>query len=200
MPKGADAEAQKRAAELASLASEAKVFTANLLGTAPDFPVKIVSAKRGAGFSSGGTIFVDDSVFRRSKIDSQTAMNIAEAMAKVWLGNINSVGGDGFGVISNGLSRFIATQFLEQKYGKEIADVERLKQRTAYAAVIKRDAPLTIVSPIDEFFFVSTANKGAMIWRLLSRRVGQNEFFETIKRNSQDKNLDLVRIAFGIFS
>ena len=100
LPKGADAEAQKRAAELAALASEAKNFTANLLGTAPDFPVKIVSAKRGAGFSSGGTIFVDDSVFRRSKIDSQTAMNIAEAMAKVWLGNINSVSGDGFGVIS----------------------------------------------------------------------------------------------------
>ncbi|MGI9055637.1 MAG: hypothetical protein ACR2F2_07520, partial [Pyrinomonadaceae bacterium] len=199
MPKGADAEAQKRAAELAALATEAKTFTANLLGTAPEIPLKIVSARRGAGFSGGGSVFVDDSVFRRSKIDSQTAMNIAEAMAKVWLGNINSVSGDGFGVIYNGLSRFIATQFLEQKYGKEIADVERLRQRTAYAAVIKRDAPLNIVSPIDEFYFVSTANKGAMIWRLLSRRLGQNEFFDTIKRTAQDKNLDLteLRSAFS---
>ncbi len=79
MPKGADAEAQKRAGELAALATEAKNYVSGLLGTAPDFPIKIVSAKRGAGFSSGGTIFVDDSVFRRSKIDSQTAMNIAEA-------------------------------------------------------------------------------------------------------------------------
>ncbi len=105
-------------------------------------------------------------------------------MAKVWLGNINLVSGDGYGVIQNGLSRFIATQFVEQKYGKEIADVERLKQRTAYAAVIKRDAPLNIVSPVDDFYFVSSANKGAMIWRVLSRRVGQNEFFDSIKRNT----------------
>ncbi len=194
MPKGAGADEQKRAAELAVLTSEAKSFVSSVLGTAPDFPVKIVSAKRGAGFSSGGTIFVDDSVFRRSKIDSQTAMNIAEAMAKVWIGNINSVSGDGFGVIQNGLSRFIATQFLERKYGKDVADLERLRQRTAYASVIKRDAPLTIISPIDDYFFVSTANKGAMIWRLLSRRVGENEFYETIKRNAQDKNLDLAKL------
>lgn len=199
MPKGAGAEEQKRAGELATLVTEAKNFTANLLGNSADFPVRIVSVRRGAGFSSGGTIFVDDGVFRRQKIDSQTAMNIAEAIAKIWLGNVNAVGGDGFGVIQNGLSRYIAAQFLEQKYGKEIADVERLRQRTAYAAVIKRDAPLTVVSPVDEFFFVSTANKGAMIWRVLSRRVGQNEFFETIKRNAQDKSLDLneLRAAFS---
>ena len=194
MPKGAGAEAQKRAAELAAIASEAKSFTANLLGAAPDFPIRIISAKRGAGFSSGGSILVDDSVFRRQKIDSQTAMNIAEAMAKVWLGNINSISGEGFGVIQNGLSRYIATQFLEQKYGKDIADIERLRQRTVYASIINREAPLTIVSPIDDFYFVSTANKGAMIWRLLSKRIGQNEFFNLIKQNAQDKNLNLTEL------
>lgn len=198
MPKGAGAEEQKRAAELSALATEAKNFTANLLGTG-DFPIRIVSVRRSSGFSSGGTIFVDDGAFRRSKIDSQTAMNIAESVAKVWLGNINSVNGDGFGVLRNGLSRYIATQFLEQKYGREIADVERVRQRTAYSSVIKRDAPLMIVSPVDEFFFVSTANKGAMIWRILSKRIGQKEFFETIVRNAQDKNLNLteVRAAFS---
>ena len=38
-----------------------------------------------------------------------------------------------------------------------------------------------------------------MIWRLLSRRIGQNEFFDTIKRNAQDKSLDLseLRSAFS---
>lgn len=198
MPKGAGADEQKRAAELATLATEAKNFTANLLGNA-DFPVRIAAVRRSSGFSSGGTIFIDEGVFRRSKIDSQTAMNIAESVAKVWLGNVNAVGGDGFGTIRNGLSRYIATQFLEQKYGKEIADIERMRQRTAYAAVIKRDSPLTIVSPVDEYFFVSTANKGAMIWRVLAKRIGQKEFFDTVKRNAQDKSLDLteLRAAFS---
>lgn len=199
LPKGMSADEQKRAQELAALASEAKTFTATLLGAAPDVPLKIVSVKRGAGFSGGGTILVDDSVFRRQKIDSQTAITIAEAIAKVWLGNAVQISGEGYGAIREGLSRFIATQFIEQKYGKDVADVERLRQRTAYAAVAKRDAPLNIVSPIDDYYFPSNANKGAMIWRLLAKTVGQNEFFEKIRLNSEDKNLQLseLRAAFS---
>lgn len=161
VPKGT--EDKTRANELAALAAEAKTFTANLLGIAPDVPIKIVAVRRGAGFSDGGTIFVDESVFRRQKIDAQTAMTIGEAMAKMWIGNAATVSGDGFGVIREGLAQFIATQFLESKYGKEIADVERLRQRTAYAAIVKRDAPLNIVSPLDDYFYTAVSNKGSTL-------------------------------------
>jgi len=197
--KGAGTDEQKRANELATLASEAKTFMANLLGTAPDAPLRIVAVRRGAGFSSGGTIFVDESTFRRPKIDSQTAMTVAESIAKVWIGNAVAVGGDGFGVISEGLARFIATQFLENKYGKEIADIERLRQRTAYAAIVKRDAPLSIVSPLDDYFYAAVSNKGAMIWRLLAKRVGQDDFFRILQTQMKDGNLNLneIRTAFS---
>ncbi|MEO8074307.1 MAG: tetratricopeptide repeat protein [Acidobacteriota bacterium] len=199
LPKGADAEAQKRAQELAGLASEAKTFTANLLGTTPDEPLRIIAAKSGAGFSGGGTIFVDDSVFRRQKIDSNTAMMIADAIAKMWLGNSVNVNGDAYGVIREGLPKFIATQFLESKYGKEIADIERLRQRTAYAAIAKRDAPLNIVSPLDDYYYSEVANKGAMIWRLLAKKVGQDEFFNILRANMKDGDLQLseLRSAFS---
>ena len=199
MPKGADSEAQKRAQELANLASEAKIFTANLLGTAPDAPLRIVAAKRGAGFSGGGTVFVDDSVFRRQKIDSNTAMTIAEATAKLWLGNAVNVSGDAYGVIREGLSKFIATQFLESKYGKEIADLERLRQRTSYAAIAKRDAPLNVASPLDDYYYTAVANKGAMIWRLLAKKIGQDEFFNVLRTNMKNGNLQLseLRSAFS---
>ena len=199
VPKGADAEAQKRAQELAALASEAKTFTANLLGTAPDTPLRIIAAKSGAGFSGGGTIFVDDSVFRRQKIDSQTAMTIADAIAKIWLGNAVKVDGDAYGVIREGLPKFIATQFLESKYGKEIADIERLRQRTAYAAIAKRDSPLNVVSPLDDYYYSEVANKGAMIWRLLLKKVGQDEFFNALRANMKDGDLRLseLRSAFS---
>ncbi len=199
LPKGADAEAQKRAQELAGLASEAKTFTTNLLGTAPDAPLRIVAAKRGAGFSSGGTIFVDDSVFRRQKIDSQTAMTIAEATAKIWLGNAVNVNGDAYGVIREGLPKFIATQFLESKYGKEIADIERLRQRTSYAAIAKRDAPLNVVSPLDDYYYTEVSNKGAMIWRLLAKKVGQDEFFNILRPQLKNGDLQLseLRPAFS---
>jgi Tfp pilus assembly protein PilF len=194
IPKGANAEAQKRANELAALASEAKTFTSNLLGTAPDVPLRIVAVRRGAGFSGGGTIFVDDNVFRRQKIDSQTAMTIAESVAKMWIGNAVTVTGDGFGVVREGLSRFIATQFLESRYGKDIADIERLRQRTAYAAIVKRDSPLNIVSPLDDYYFPAVANKGAMIWRILAKKAGQEEFFNALRTAMKDGDLQLSEI------
>ena len=199
LPRGAGADEQKRANEIAALANEAKTFTANLLGNAPNIPLKIVSVRRGAGFSDGGTILVDGSVFRRQKIDSQTAMIIAESVAKMWIGNTISVGGDGFGVIREGLSRYIATQFLESKYGKDIADIERQRQRIAYTAIVKRDAPLTTVSPLDDYYFSEVANKGAMIWRLLAKKVGQEGFYNELRANMKDGSLNLpeLRAAFA---
>lgn len=194
LPKGSGSEEQKRGAELAALVSDAKTFTAALLGTPPDVPFRIVMVRRGGGFSSGGTILVDEGVLRRSKIDSLTAMNVADAVAKIWLGNAVSVWDDGYGVIREGLSKYIATQFLESKYGKDIADVERMRQRTAYAAVARRDAPLNLVSPLDDYYYASVANKGAMAWRLLARRAGQDEFFSGIRAQMQNKDLTLAEI------
>lgn len=197
VPKGL--EDKNRANELAQLASDAKNFTATLLGSAPDAPLKIVAVKRGAGFSGGGTIFVDENVLRRQKIDSLTAMTIAESIAKIWIGNAANVGGDGFGAIREGLPRYVATLFIENKFGKDIAEIERTRQRTAYAAVVKRDAPLISAAPIDDYYYATVTNKGAMIWRLLARQLGQTEFFNALRSEVSDGNISLadLRAAFG---
>ena len=126
MPKGLGADGQKRSAELAAIFAEARTFMAGIFGTAPDAPLRIVATRRGAGFAGGGTVLIDESVYRRPKIDSLTAMSIADAAAKLWLGEAITVNGDGFGVIREGLSRYLATEFIESKYGKDIADIERL--------------------------------------------------------------------------
>ncbi|HRI04317.1 MAG TPA: hypothetical protein PLL77_11290 [Pyrinomonadaceae bacterium] len=194
LPKGAAAEGQKRAAELAAIMSEAKTYIFGVLGNAPDVPFRIVSNRRGGGYGSGGTVLVDEAVFRRSKVDSLTAMSIAESVAKIWLGNAISLTGEGSGVIGEGLSRYLATQFLESKYGKDVADIERQRQRTAYAAVSKRDAPMATVSPLDDFYYPEVANKGAMVWRILAKRIGAAQFANTIKTNTADGNLTLAEL------
>lgn len=199
VPKGVGGESQKRAAELAGLMAEARTFVEVILGKAPDAPLRIVASRRAAGFGSGGTVVVDEAVFRRSKVDSLTALNLAEAMARMWLGGAVSVNGDGYGVITEGLSRYIATQFIESKYGKDVADIERLRQRNAYAAVSKRDAPMNLVSPLDDYYYPEVANKGAMVWRILAKRVGAAEFANTLRSNMQDGNLNIaeLRAAFS---
>lgn len=200
LPKGAGNVEKQRAVEVLNLADEAKDFTGKMFGAAQDGAgLRIVSVKRGAGFAGGGTLLLDESVFRTQKIDSQTAMTIAESIAKIWIGNAVRVDGDGYGAITEGLARYIATQFIEQKYGKDIADVERLRQRSAYSAVAKRDSPLNIVSPLDDYHYSVVANKGAMIWRLLAKKVGQEEFLNVLRANMKDGNLNLseMRSSFS---
>ncbi|MEO5858847.1 MAG: tetratricopeptide repeat protein [Pyrinomonadaceae bacterium] len=199
LPKGADPDAHKRGEDLMSIAGEAKSFVAGLLGTASTTgPMRLVSVRRGAGFSGGGTIFFDEAVLRRPKVDSQTALYVAEGVAKMWLGGSTAVSGDGSGAVREGLARFLATQFIENKYGKDIADVERLRQRVTYASVVQRDSPITTVSPLDDYYYTVVANKGAMVWRLLFLKVGSNEFSSRIKATLDDRVVTLgeVRAAF----
>ena len=97
MPKGAGDDARQRADELISLAASARSFYAGLLGTAPDMPIKLVAVRRGAGFNEGGTVLLDAAVFRRTKVDSASALLIAESVARMWVGGQVLVRGEGSG-------------------------------------------------------------------------------------------------------
>ena len=73
------------------------------------------------------------------------------------------------------------------------------RQRTAYAAVSKRDIPMSQVSPLDDFYYQEVANKGSMSWRLLAKKIGSGLFASSLKANIQDGNLTLaeIRAAFS---
>lgn len=199
VPKGLGQDAQSRASELAALATEARSYIAPLLGAAPDVPLRIIASRRGAGFAGSGTIVVDEGVFRRDKLDSLTVMSVVESVAKIWLGGAVNLSDDGSGVIREGLSRFLATQFIESKYGTDVADIERLRQRTAYASVSRRDSPLNMVAPLDDYYYAAVANKGAMFWRILERRVGRDEFYSSLRAKMDGGRMTLVdlRTAFN---
>lgn len=196
LPKGFGEFEKQRAGELATLAVEANTFAASLLGSAPNIPLKIVAVRRGSGFADAGTILLDNGVFRRQKIDSQTAMTIAEAVAKNWLGNVKLVRGEGYGVIREGLARYVATQFIEKQFGKDEADNERFRQRAAYATIARSELPYNQASPLDPGYYSSVANKGALIWREVARRMGQDSFFSFVK-SQEIYTLTGLRTAFS---
>lgn len=187
LPKGAGAEERKRAEETAVFVAGARDFAAGLFGVAADAPIKIVSVYRGAGFADGGTILVDPAIFRRQKLDSQTAMLLAESVAKVWMGNLSPLRGEGQGVLREGFSQFVATKFLEKQFGKETAEIEKLRQRIVYGAIAQRDGPLAQITPLDDTYFASVSNKGAMIWRLVNDYLGEEKFWGAVKKYFQSK-------------
>jgi tetratricopeptide (TPR) repeat protein len=198
IPRGTNPAKAGRVQELASLMKKANDYVGSSLGTTLKSPLRLVLAKRGAGFADSGTVLADDSVLFREKIDSQVVQTIAEGIAKSHLGNAVSVEGDGFGVIREGLARFLSNEFIEAEFGEEAAEVERLQQRANYAAVSRRDAPLNVVSPADGYYYTSTANKGAMIWSYLADADAAG-FLKAIRDQASDGKLELaeLRSAFS---
>jgi tetratricopeptide (TPR) repeat protein len=187
LPKGASAEERKQAEAIIALAGTARAFYAGMLGAAPDAPVRIVVVTRGAGFNNSGTLLLNAAAFRRAKVDAVTAMQVAETVARLWIGGGVAVRGEGSGVVQEGLGRYLATLFLEKHFGSEMAEAERLRQRTAHAAVARRDAPLALTTPLDASYFNAVGNKGAMVWRLAERTLGRDALMETLRTHLQTR-------------
>lgn len=178
--KGTGADERKQADALIAFAGDARSFFANALGAAPEVPVRLVSVARGGGFDSSGTILLGEGAFGRKKVDSVTALAVAEAIARLWIGAESPVRGEGYGVVREGLARFLATTFIEKEFGPEAAEAERARQRLAYSSIVKRDGPLSRTTPLDNTYFNSVANKGAMVWRLVDHAVGRDVFMATL--------------------
>jgi hypothetical protein len=181
MEKGTGAEERKRAEGLIAFAGAARAYYAAMLGPAPDVPLRLVSIRRGAGFSDGGTVLIDADTLRLPKIDAGTALSVAETVARLWIGGQAPVRGEGGGVLRDALVRFLATQFLEKHFGRDAVQSELYRQRIGYAAVAQRDGPLARSSQLDPTYFGSVPNRGAMFWRLVERKLGRDAFVGVLK-------------------
>ncbi len=184
-PKGGSAEERRQAEALINLAGAARTFYSSVLGPFPDTPINLVAVRRGSGFNDAGTVLIETGAFRRAKIDSATALLIGESVARIWIGGQTAVRGEGNGVIRDGLARFLATLFIEKQFGRDAAAAELLRQRLAYGSVAKRDGPLSRSTPLDDTYFNSVPNKGAMVWRLAERRLGREVFLTTVREALQ---------------
>jgi tetratricopeptide (TPR) repeat protein len=181
IPKGATPEERKQADALASFTAAARSFIGTSLGPAPDVPVRLVTVRRGSGFSDGGTVLIDADALKLPRVDAATALTISEAVVRLWLGGQTPIHGDGSGALRDGLVRFLATQFLEKQFGRDAVQSELLRERISYAAVAQRDSPLARANQFDSTYFGSVPNRGAMFWRLVDRKLGHDAFVAVLK-------------------
>ena len=181
LEKGAGAEERKHAEALIAFAAAARAFYATALGPAPDVPVRMVAVRRGAGFSDSGTVLIDADTLRLSKVDAASALAIAETIARLWIGGQTEVIGEGGGVLREALARFLATEFLEKQFGIDAVKSELYRQRLAYATVAQRDGPLARTSQLDNTYFASVPNRGAMFWRLVEKRLGRDALMGALR-------------------
>ena len=202
LEKGAGAEDRKHAEALIAFTAAARAFYAAALGPAPEAPLRLVAVRRGAGFNDGGTVLFDADTLRLPKLDAATALSVAEAVARLWIGGQTPVQGEGAGVLRDALVRYLATQFLEKQFGADAVKSELYRQRLAYATVAQRDGPLARTSQLDSTYFASVPNRGAMFWRLVDRRLGHEVLLGVLrtalqagKSDPNGLNLPAVREA-----
>jgi Tfp pilus assembly protein PilF len=197
LEKGAAAEDRRRAEALIAFAAAARAFYGAALGPAPEVPLRLVSVRRGAGFSDSGTVLIDADTLRLPKLDAATALSIAEALARLWIGGQSPVRGEGGGVLRDGLVRFLATQFLEKQFGPDAVKSELYRQRVAYATVAQRDGPLARSSQMDSTYFASVPNRGAMFWRLVDRRLGREALMSLVRTAVQTGKSDQAGLTLS---
>jgi hypothetical protein len=195
--RGATAEERMQAEALMIVAANARAYFAGLLGPAPDVPIRLVSVRRGSGFSDGGAILIEAGAFRRAKPDATTVLLISEAVVRLWLGGQTSVRGEGGGVLRDGLARYLANTFIEKQFGPEAAREEQLRQRLAYSSVARKDAPISRVTLLDATYYSSVPNKGAMVWRLIEHSLGRDALLSTLREHLQSAkgNISGVTLA-----
>ena len=181
LPRAAPAGERKQAETIMSTAANARSFFAGLLGPSPETPIRLVAVRRGAGFSDAGTLLIEWGAFRRAKLDAGTAMLIAETVARIWIGGQNPIRGEGAGTLRDGLARYLATLFIEKQFGRPAFEAELQRQRQAFVVVAKRDGPLAHATTLDDTYYSSVPNKGAMVWRLVERRLGRDVFMNSVR-------------------
>lgn len=184
-PKGASAEERKQAEAMIAFTAASRAYFTTLLGPAPDVPIRLVSVRRGAGFSDGGTVLFDADNLLLPRLDASTALSISEAVARLWVGGQTPIHGEGSGVIRDGLVRFLANGFLEKHFGRDAAQSELIRERIAFTAVAQRDTPLARSNQLDNTYFGSVPNRGAMFWRLVDRKLGHEEFLSLLRSAMQ---------------
>jgi Tfp pilus assembly protein PilF len=199
LPKGASAEERKGADSLLSFTSAARAYFATAFGPAPNVPIRLVSVRRGAGFSDAGTVLIDADALRLSKLDAATALSLAESICRLWLGGQTPVRGEGNGAVRDGLVRYFATLFLEKQFGVEGVKSELYRQRLAYAAVAQRDGPLARANQLDSTYFGSVPNRGAMVWRLVDQRLGRDTFTGVVRSALQSAKSDANGLTLAAF-
>ncbi|MCP9494760.1 MAG: hypothetical protein MSG64_09920 [Pyrinomonadaceae bacterium MAG19_C2-C3] len=190
MFEGARPEERARADEMLKLAIAARAFFSQTLGGMVDVPVRVVAVRRGAGYDNTGTILIDASAFRRSRLDAATAVTIAEGIAHLWIGGTTPIGGEGAGVVREGLTRYLATLFIEKQFGAEAAAAERTRSRLAYLPVANRDAPLSDASAQFDTYYTSVTNKGALIWNLIENTLGRERMLRVLAAQVQNARAD----------
>ncbi len=209
LPRGTSEIGKQQAQRLAAEAERAIVFYARYFNASSIAPFRViatqarqlstttsetVSQSREVSFATVGAVTVDDNIFRRDSLDLGTIELLAGAAARAWIDGQVLLRGRGTGMLRDALPIYLSVQYLGERFG----DAQRAeafdRYRRAYATIARNDAPLLMQSQLDRNYTTSVYNKGALIWRLIEKQIGQQTFDKALRSSLSRTTVDVLSL------
>ncbi|HZS05455.1 MAG TPA: hypothetical protein VFD58_11515 [Blastocatellia bacterium] len=209
-PRGLDEAGKQQAQRVAAEAARMIDFYTKYFGGPQGGTFRIVSSQlreretamtgelvsRGLNFTAPGLVTVSDSLFRRTVIDLGTIELLASAAARQWIDGRVLLRGRGAGLLRDALPVYLTAQYLGARFGDAQREDAFERYRRAYTPVARGgDAPLLAQSLLDRGYTTSMYNKGALVWRLIEKRVGKQAFDNLIRQSLERQRVDVLSVV-----
>lgn len=187
-PRGLDENGQQQIKRLSDEATKIINFYTDYFGIPQSSAFRIIaSGSQGLSFSEPGAVVLDDSYFRRNVLDLGTIELITSAAAKSFIDGRVLMRGRGAGMMRDGLPIYMVALYLGSRFGDAQQTAAFERYRRAYEPIARgTDSPLLLQSPYDRNYTTVVFNKGALVWRLLEKKIGK-QAFDTFVRNLLDR-------------
>lgn len=208
--RGLDEVGKQQAARLAAEAERMVAFYVKYFNVAALAPFRVVSSTarqlstvtsdnfsvaRDITFAAPGIVTVDDNLFRRNVLDLGTIELMAGAAARAWIDGQVLLRGRGTGMLRDALPIYVAAQYLGERFGADQRAEAFERYRLSYSIVARNDAPLLMQSQLDRNYTSSVYNKGALVWRLIEKQIGRQNFENALKAALSRRNVDALSLS-----
>ncbi len=196
-PRGLDENGKQQIKRLADEATQVVNFYTDYFGVPQPGAFRIIATgTQGLTFSEPGAVSIDDSYFRRNVLDLGTIELITAAAAKSFIDGRVLMRGRGAGMMRDGLPIYLVAQYLGARYGEAQQTAALDRYRRAYEPVARgTDAPLLQQSSYDRSYTTVVYNKGALVWRLIEKKIGKPAFDQLVRGMLDRQRVDVLSLT-----
>ncbi|MBS1808542.1 MAG: hypothetical protein JST84_10150 [Acidobacteria bacterium] len=196
-PRGLDENGQQQVKRLSDEATKIINFFTDYFNLPLPSAFRIVaSGSQGLTFSEPGAVVLDDSYFRRNVLDLGTIELIAGAAAKSFVDGRVLMRGRGAGMMRDGLPIYLVAQYLGTRFGAAQQTAALDRYRSAYEPIARgSDSPLLLQSAYDRSYTTVVYNKGALVWRLIEKKIGKQAFDNLVRNMLDRQRVDVLSLT-----
>jgi tetratricopeptide (TPR) repeat protein len=129
-------------------------------------------------------------------LDLGTIELVAGAAAKSFIDGRVLMRGRGAGMMRDGLPIYLVAQYLGARFGEAQQTAAFDRYRRAYEPVARgADSALLLQSPYDRSYVTVVYNKGALVWRLLEKKLGKATFDNLVRKMLDRQRVDVLSLT-----